>query len=113
MDVKRTQLPIVPRDKCIRQLRKTKLGTKFELHRTFLCAGGETEIDTCKGDGGSPLICPFANQNNRFAQIGIVSWGIGCSQGQIPGVYVNVATLIDWIDDQFYYNRLNFTAYQH
>ena len=25
--------------------------------RSFVCAGDEPEVDTCVGDGGSPLVC--------------------------------------------------------
>ena len=33
------------------------LGQRFNLHSSFLCAGGCGQ-DTCNGDGGSPLVCP-------------------------------------------------------
>ena len=42
------ELPIVPRDKCLDSLRKTRLGPYFQLHDSFICAGGETGKDTCK-----------------------------------------------------------------
>uniref|UniRef100_A0A6P7H8F5 Phenoloxidase-activating factor 2-like n=1 Tax=Diabrotica virgifera virgifera TaxID=50390 RepID=A0A6P7H8F5_DIAVI len=50
----------------------------FGLDHTLLTirAGGEENKDTCKGDGGSPLVCPIPNEPNRFFQMGIVSWGI-------------------------------------
>ena len=38
--------------------RRRVLGSRFKLHRSFLCAGGGEETDTCTGDGGSPLVCP-------------------------------------------------------
>lgn len=47
-----------------------------------------------KGDGGSPLVCQLAN---RWFVAGLVSWGIGCGNGNIPGVYVNVANFQPWI----------------
>lgn len=76
--LKRVELPIVPRDKCQIELRKTRLGQNFNLHDSFLCAGGEREdADTCEGDGGSPLFCPLPNSqifNVKYFQAGIVSW---------------------------------------
>lgn len=41
-------LPIVPRDQCQELLRTTRLGRKFKLHESFLCAGGVAGADTCK-----------------------------------------------------------------
>lgn len=56
--------------------------------------------DMCTGDGGGPLVCPILGSSDRFYQAGIVSWGVGCGTGGIPGVYVNVAGFRDWIEAQ-------------
>lgn len=77
--LKRIDLPIVPRDKCQMELRKTKLGPHFNLHDSFVCAGGERkDADTCEGDGGGPLVCPLPNSQQllhvKYFQAGIVSW---------------------------------------
>lgn len=34
-------------------------------------------LDTCKGDGGSPLVCPVQGHAGHYYQAGIVAWGIG------------------------------------
>lgn len=83
--LKRVELPIVPRDQCLSSLRTTRLGAHFELHPSFICAGGEKGKDTCKGDGGSPLVCPIPGSINRYYQAGIVAWGIGCGDNKTPG----------------------------
>ncbi|XP_071543202.1 phenoloxidase-activating factor 2-like [Panulirus ornatus] len=80
---------------CQQALRKTKLGGDFILDASFLCAGGEPGVDTCQGDGGSPLVCKLPN--NDYIQAGIVAWGIGCGEDGIPGVYANVPYAVDWI----------------
>ncbi|XP_044761176.1 phenoloxidase-activating factor 2-like [Coccinella septempunctata] len=98
--LKKIDLPIVPRDKCVDELRKTRLGKYFELHESFVCAGGEKGKDTCKGDGGSPLVCPIKGQTERYVQVGIVAWGIGCGDTNTPGVYANVAKFRNWIEEQ-------------
>ena len=55
-------VPLVDNKRCQKLLREnTRLGTFFELDSSFLCAGGEKDIDTCKGDGGSPLTCKQGN----------------------------------------------------
>lgn len=56
--LKFVKVPLVDRTTCQVQLQKTKLGSRFRLHESFLCAGGEENRDSCDGDGGSPLICP-------------------------------------------------------
>ncbi|KAK9878966.1 hypothetical protein WA026_003785 [Henosepilachna vigintioctopunctata] len=98
--MKKIDLPIVPRDKCLDELRKTRLGKYFELHSSFVCAGGEKGRDTCKGDGGSPLVCPIPGQQERYVHVGIVAWGIGCGDSNTPGVYASVAKFRNWIDTQ-------------
>lgn len=105
--LKKIELPVVPNAKCQENLRKTRLGKYFELHSSFMCAGGEPGKDTCKGDGGSPLVCPMPNAPGRYFQVGIVAWGIGCGENNVPGVYASVTQLRPWIDEQLGYKRVN------
>ncbi|XP_039968213.1 phenoloxidase-activating factor 2-like [Bactrocera tryoni] len=98
MILKKIELPAVPHDVCQANLRKTRLGRFFQLHQSFMCAGGEEGKDACKGDGGSPLVCPDPNNPKRYYQAGIVAWGIGCGAINVPGVYANVAYLRNWIN---------------
>ncbi|KAJ0169980.1 hypothetical protein K1T71_014586 [Dendrolimus kikuchii] len=98
--LKKVEVPVVDHATCQSRLRQTRLGKFFELHSTFMCAGGEAGQDTCKGDGGSPLVCPIQNEPDRYMQSGIVAWGIGCGGDGTPGVYVNVANLRDWVESK-------------
>lgn len=111
--LKKVDLPIVARPTCQDQLRTTRLGKHFELHESFICAGGEPGKDTCKGDGGSPLVCPIEGQEDRYFHAGIVAWGIGCGDNNIPGVYVNVAKFRNWLDEQMAFNNLDTKFYQY
>uniref|UniRef100_A0A2C9GUK4 Peptidase S1 domain-containing protein n=1 Tax=Anopheles culicifacies TaxID=139723 RepID=A0A2C9GUK4_9DIPT len=97
--LKKIELPIMPYDQCQTALRTTRLGKRFKLHKSFICAGGEKGRDTCKGDGGSPLVCPIPGTINHYYQAGMVAWGIGCGEDGIPGVYVNVPMFRGWIDE--------------
>jgi len=99
-------MPIVQHDKCLDLLRKTRLGSNYHLHESFLCAGGELGKDTCQGDGGSPMACPINGKSNQYHQAGIVAWGIGCGD-ETPGVYVNVARFRLWIDHQMLHLQAN------
>ncbi|XP_011495102.1 PREDICTED: tryptase-2-like [Ceratosolen solmsi marchali] len=111
--LKRVELPVVPHNICQNSLRTTRLGNYFKLDPSFICAGGEPGKDTCKGDGGSPLICPIKNDPKRYVQAGIVAWGIGCGEKQIPGVYANVANARHWIDQQMAKVNLDSREYQY
>lgn len=95
--LKKVDLPIVQFENCQENLRKTRLGSEFILDKSFLCAGGEQGKDTCTGDGGGPLIC--VGDDYHFVQVGIVSWGVGCGDAHVPGLYTNVAKFRGWIDD--------------
>lgn len=92
--LKEVDVPIIGHHQCQQQLRNTRLGYTYNLNQGFLCAGGEEGKDACKGDGGGPLVC---ERNGVWQVVGVVSWGIGCGQVNVPGVYVKVAHYLDWI----------------
>ena len=64
---------------------------------TMMCAGyARGGTDACEGDSGGPLTC---KQDGRFYIHGIVSWGEGCGQPNLPGVYTNVKNYLQWIEE--------------
>jgi len=94
--LKTVDVPMVDRDYCQQRLRTTKVGRRFRLDPSFVCAGGVEGKDACKGDGGGPLVCPIKG-TRLYAQVGIVAWGIGCGD-PIPAVYMSVTHIGCWID---------------
>ncbi|KAH8377406.1 hypothetical protein KR093_005354, partial [Drosophila rubida] len=99
--LKKIDLPYVDRARCTQMMRNTILGRYFQLHSSFICAGGEKDKDSCMGDGGSPLVCPSSNGGpDRYVVTGIVSWGLDCGRENVPGVYASVKVLRPWIDQQ-------------
>lgn len=95
--LKEVSLPIISNYDCQKRLRRTRLGPRFRLHDGFMCAGGEEGRDSCKGDGGGPLVC--YRQDGTYTLVGIVSWGIDCGQPGHPGVYINVQKYLEWITE--------------
>ncbi|RZC40172.1 Trypsin domain containing protein [Asbolus verrucosus] len=109
--LKKIPLSLVSNNDCQNALR-TKLGNEFILDHSFICAEGESGADACSGDGGGPLICSDSSNRNRFYQVGIVSWGVGCEEDLIPGVYTNVTEFKNWIEvklRELGYNSTTFT----
>jgi len=96
--LKEIDLPVVSNYECQDKLRSTRLGQKYKLHDSFICAGGINGKDTCKGDGGSPLVCPSKYDPDTYVQAGMVAWGIGCGEDGTPGVYASVSKALCWID---------------
>merc|ERR1712012_1345392 len=50
--LKEIEIPTVDSNTCQAKLRSTRLGQRFRLDPSFMCAGGVPGKDTCKGDGG-------------------------------------------------------------
>ncbi|WP_159992925.1 serine protease [Roseomonas sp. 18066] len=69
----------------------------------MLCAGlPQGGSDSCQGDSGGFLGLPAADE--RWTQVGVVSWGIGCGRRDLFGVYTRVSNYLDWIAEA---QRLN------
>ncbi|KAF1484441.1 Granzyme A, partial [Megadyptes antipodes antipodes] len=87
--LRKTTLKIVDRKSC-----ESKYGNYAKITSNMLCAVGKNKIfkgDACKGDSGGPLICA-----GRYS--GIVSFGKGCGNRDMPGVYTRLTEkYIDWI----------------
>jgi secreted trypsin-like serine protease len=94
--LKFVKVPIVEHKMCEQRFQNFRLGNRFKLHESFICAGGEQGFDTCKNDGGSPLICKQDNEESYYLA-GLVSFGLGCGIKDIPGAYTNIFHLSKWI----------------
>ena len=45
-------------------------------------------------------MCLVRNSPNKYVQVGIVSWGIGCANGY-PAAYASLEKNIDWLTQEF------------
>ena len=63
----------------------------FFKESNMICAGTRSK-GTCHGDSGGPMVC-----GGKLC--GIISWGFGCAREGLPGVYTNVAKIIDFINE--------------
>ncbi|KAM0734717.1 Clotting factor G beta subunit [Formica fusca] len=70
--------------------------TSFGEHVTesMICAYSDNK-DACQGDSGGPLL--YEKMYGKYEIIGIVSWGIGCADPGIPGIYVKNTDYLNWI----------------
>jgi secreted trypsin-like serine protease len=59
-------------------------------------SGGQ---DSCLGDSGGPILVSIDKQ---LKLAGLVSWGSGCGQPELYGVYTEVTAYSDWISARFY-----------
>ena len=67
-----------------------------KVTRRMICAGFKAGgKDSCQGDSGGPLV--FRHHNSWRLQIGIVSWGFGCAQPDLYGVYTDTSYFHRWI----------------
>uniref|UniRef100_A0A3B4H127 Acrosin n=1 Tax=Pundamilia nyererei TaxID=303518 RepID=A0A3B4H127_9CICH len=63
----------------------------------MICAGLESgAADSCQGDSGGPLQCYSENQD-RFYQVGVTSFGDECGLPHKPGVYARVSIFSKWL----------------
>lgn len=82
-----TYLPIMNFGTCRNNYIKFKMSQDAQICAGYPAGG----TDACTGDSGGPLAL------EQF-QIGVVSWGVSCAKPSKPGVFTNVGSFREWID---------------
>uniref|UniRef100_A0A3B3HID3 Peptidase S1 domain-containing protein n=1 Tax=Oryzias latipes TaxID=8090 RepID=A0A3B3HID3_ORYLA len=83
-------VPIVSNSQC---------SSSYSLTSNMMCAGlTQGGKDSCQGDSGGPLVSK--NNDTRWIQAGVVSFGDGCAKPNTPGVYARVSEYQTWISSR-------------
>ncbi|OAA34318.1 trypsin-related protease [Metarhizium rileyi] len=91
-ELQKVSVPIVNRTTC-KDAYANRPG-KPNVTKNMFCAGLEDGgKDSCQGDSGGPIIDAATG-----TLIGVVSWGEGCAQPGIYGVYTRLGNYIDYIN---------------
>ncbi|XP_022919636.1 phenoloxidase-activating factor 1-like [Onthophagus taurus] len=84
-------VPVVEPNRCAATFRTQRV----TLRDSQLCAGGEKDKDSCKGDSGGPLL--NLRNNGQYFIEGVVSFGATCGTEGWPGIYTRVSSYLSWI----------------
>ncbi|XP_041634564.1 transmembrane protease serine 9-like [Cheilinus undulatus] len=95
MEVK---VPVVGNNRC-----SCDYDSFVSITDNMICAGFEIGgKGTCQGDSGGPL---QSTQNNRWFQMGVTSFGLGCAEPRFPGVFTSVSQFQSWINGHIAVNQ--------
>ncbi|XP_066985423.1 chymotrypsinogen A-like [Macrobrachium rosenbergii] len=85
------------REATVNIIEGTKCKEVFEKDWTsgMICAGAPGK-DACQGDSGGPLL--LKTEEGTWVLVGLVSFGMGCAREDIPGVYLNIAPFLDFVN---------------
>ncbi|XP_017755231.1 PREDICTED: uncharacterized protein LOC108547293 [Eufriesea mexicana] len=92
----KVSLPLVDKKQCQSTYEKAGLSLGYGQ----ICAGGEKDKDSCRGDSGGPLMTVEKNRDGtgRWIAVGVVSFGPSpCGKVGWPGIYTRVIDFVPWI----------------
>ena len=102
-DLQEVEVPVQNFDAC--RASYTSQGAN-DIPEGQMCAGlKHGGKDSCQGDSGGPLVAPDPSNKKAFVQVGIVSWGRGCAQPKLFGIYTRTDFYADWIKNTITANK--------
>ncbi len=102
-NLRQVELPLKSWQECRAHYEKLKippLESKIKaMDQRVICAGfPQGGKDSCQGDSGGPLVARDAQ--NRWVQIGVVSWGPSCAIPDTFGIYSRTTAFEPWLRAQ-------------
>lgn len=106
--LQQAEVRITNTDQCNEDYKRFKLN----IDEHFICANDpDGRRDACQGDSGGPLMWSRQQQQqqqgkdarnkqmtqDKWYQLGLVSFGRGCANSQFPGVYTRISYYMPWI----------------
>lgn len=92
----KVSLPLAEKEQC----QVTYRNAGVNLGASQICAGGQKNKDSCRGDSGGPLMALERTREGKgkWSVVGVVSFGpLPCGMHGWPGVYTKVADFVPWI----------------
>jgi len=85
--LRKVEVPITEQSICAETMAKNSIS----IEDSMICAGyQEGGKDSCSGDSGGPLVY-YSSSLQKWEQVGIVSFGVGCALPDEYGVYTRIA----------------------
>ncbi len=94
-DLQEVDVPVQDLEKC--RANYTSIGG-LGVPDGQLCAGLKVGgKDSCQGDSGGPLVAKDPTSKKGYRQVGVVSWGVGCAEAKLFGIYTRTDYYLNWI----------------
>lgn len=70
----------------------------IDSNKQYCCGSPRTASGVCFGDSGGPLM--YKNDNKKWVQVGLVSFGQGSCSTDIAAVYTKIVPYLPWIQSK-------------
>lgn len=91
------EVRVTSTDQCNRNYSRLEISW-LNIDEHFLCARDpQGKRDACQGDSGGPLMWNHQAAQEKWYQLGLVSFGHGCANTHFPGVYTRISYYMPWI----------------
>jgi trypsin len=98
--LQQAEVLFIPNEKCRKITSNSPMvNLSDDVFDITLCAADFKEgDDACYGDSGGPIILQGKNVSTDV-QLGVTSYGFGCADPTLPGIYARVSYVKDWLAD--------------